>query len=153
MESQEEKEKKKNWLKPAEILPCVIIILCVVAAIVAFNIGGTEPRLWGSGEMARTEAAAVQTALQAGMAENDVSSITPGTVTAGATSMTVYYPGGSFQLETYLHLPTHGEWHWNTDGMVDKGCYYAGGGAGCHALSEGKWTYTSGRSCRNCTCS
>ena len=87
--------------------------------------------------------------IQAVMAANDVTSVTPGTITHNDSNVTVYYPGGSFQL--YLSLPTRGEWHWNTDGMVDKGCFEDVNG--CAALSEGRWTCKATRSCSNCTCS
>lgn len=150
MENREEKETKKTWLKPTEILPCVIIILGVIAAIVAFNIGGRDncrqDYIVGN---AKTEAMVVQTVLMAGMYDNSVDSITAGTVTPSDNNKTVYYPGGSFQMETYMHMPS-GEWHWNADGIVDKGCYERSGD--CVVYSGDNWTCTRGLSCSNCTC-
>ena len=106
----------------------VIIILGVLAAVVAFNVGGFLGQ--GTLETAKTEAASVQTALLAGMASISAGSVDVGTVTAGATTCPVTASTGNFSLETYLHLPTHGNWTWSTAGIITNGTY-SGGGKTC----------------------
>ena len=103
----------------------VIIILGVLAAVVAFNVGGFLGQ--GTLQTAQTEASSVQTAILAGMAGASVGTVTGGTVTAGATTAIVAYTGGSFDLATYLKLPTHGTWTWDDSGNVISGTYSGGG--------------------------
>lgn len=159
MESQEEKETKKTWLKIVGSMLGVIIIIFLIflgvyvaVLMFGFNVDGGI-RLAGTEETAKTEMAVVQTALLEGMSDNSVTSVTAGAVIPNNNNKTVYYPGGSFTLETYIHLPPHGEWHWATDGMIDKGCY--DGGGKCCAYFEGSWTCTDGLNCSsgNCACS
>jgi len=104
------------------------VIIGIIVAVVAFNIGGFLGQ--GTEETAKTEAASVQTALMAGMAYNSVASVTPGTIRPYDDTKTVYCPGGSFQLETYLNLPTHGTWTWDSTGIIVSGTY-SGGGMTC----------------------
>lgn len=117
----------------------VIIILGVLAAVVAFNVGGFLGQ--GTLETAKTEASSVQTALLAGMAARSAGSVTGGTVTAGTTNVTVTTPQGTFTLDTYLHLPTHGSWTWDTSAMVVSGTY-SGGGKTCNLTGGTNWTCT-----------
>ena len=117
----------------------VIIILGVLAAVVAFNVGGFLGQ--GTCATAKTEANSVQTAILAGMAKLSAGNITGGTVTAGATSVTVTADPaevGSFDLETYLHLPTHGTWTWSNSGIVVSGNYSGGGQTA--TLTDGTWS-------------
>ena len=112
----------------------VIIILGILAAVVAFNVGGFLGQ--GTLETAKTEASSVQTAIIAGMANVSAGAITGDTITAGLTTMTVVTPQGNFLLETYLHLPTHGNWTWSTSGVVTDGTY-SGGGKTCTLSDNG----------------
>ena len=115
----------------------VIIILGILAAVVAFNVGG----FLGAGtlETAKTEAASVQTAIIAGMANISCGSLSSGgTITPNDSTMVVTCVGnGTFNLETYLHLPTHGTWTWSNAGVVTDGGY-CGGGKCCN-LTNGTW--------------
>ena len=107
----------------------VIIILGVLAAVVAFNVSGFLGQ--GTKQTAQTEMSSVQTAVIAGMA-----SVSGGTVTNGFevkstdTSVAITTESGSFDLVTYLKLPTHGNWTWDAGGVVIKGDY-SGGGVTC----------------------
>ena len=114
----------------------VIIILGVLAAVVAFNVGGFLGQ--GTCATAKTEAGSVQTALLAGMAKLSAGSVTGGTVTAGATGVNVTTPQGDFALDSYLHLPTHGTWTWDDSGLVVSGNYSGGGQTA--RLSNGNWS-------------
>lgn len=120
----------------------VIIILGILAAVVAFNVGG----FLGAGtlETAKTEAASVQTAIIAGMANVSAGSVTAGDVAAGVTTCPVTYGDNkTFDLGTYLHLPTHGNWHWTDGGVVASG-NYTGGGKTCTLSSNGTiWNCTA----------
>ena len=108
----------------------VIIILGILAAVVAFNVGG----FLGAGtlETAKTEMASVQTAIIAGMANISCGSLTAGdTINPSDTTKPIScVGGGTFDLATYLHLPTHGTWTWSTSGVVTSG-NYTGGGKTC----------------------
>jgi len=106
----------------------VIIILGVLAAVVAFNVGGFLGQ--GTLQTAQTEASSVQTAILAGMASASVGTITGGNVTQGLTNVTIAYTGGSFDLATYLKLPTHGTWTYDASGNVVSGTF-SGGGRTC----------------------
>ena len=114
----------------------VIIILGVLAAVVAFNVGGFLGQ--GTCATAKTEANSVQTALLAGMAKLSVGNITAGEVTNTDTTVTVSSGAKSFNLEAYLHLPTHGNWTWSTFGLVTDGTYSGGGQTA--TLANGTWS-------------
>ena len=118
----------------------VIIILGVLAAVVAFNVSGFLGA--GTCQTAKTEASSVQTAVIAGMADHSVGTVTPGAVTAGATTAPVTYSGGSFDLNEYLRLPTHGNWSWSDAGVVTGGDYSGGGTT--VTLTAGVW---AGKGC------
>jgi len=108
----------------------VIIILGILAAVVAFNVGGFLGQ--GTLETAKTEMASVQTAVIAGMANISCGALSgTGSIGPGDTTKTVTCVGnGTFKLETYLKLPTHGSWTWDAGGVVVSG-WYAGGGKNC----------------------
>ena len=108
----------------------VIIILGILAAVVAFNVGGFLGQ--GTLETAKTEAATVQPAIMAGMADISCGALSSGgNITAGETTKPIScVGGGTFDLATYLHLPTHGTWNWDTSGVVTSG-NYTGGGKTC----------------------
>ena len=125
----------------------IIVVVAVVVIAVTFNV---RPGLGqGTLETAQTEMYGVQTALQADMAANNVSSVTADTISHLDNNKTVYYPetayqpSGSFQLELYLHLPTHGTWTWDSNGTIISGAF-TGGGKTCiyyyYALSP--WACT-----------
>ena len=106
----------------------VIIILGILAAVVAFNVGG----FLGAGtlETAKTEMASVQTAIIAGMANISCGAIEEGSIIPSDTTKPINCAAGNFTLETYLKLPTHGTWTWSTSGVVTSG-NYTGGGKTC----------------------
>jgi prepilin-type N-terminal cleavage/methylation domain-containing protein len=117
----------------------VIIILGVLAAVVAFNVGG----FLGAGtlETAKTEFATVQTAIFAGIADISCGQLLEGGSIGpddSTRTLTCSAGGGSFDLEDYIHLPTHGNWTWNTAGVVTSGSY-SGGGKTCN-YTDGNWT-------------
>ena len=117
----------------------VIIILGVLAAVVAFNVGGFLGA--GTEETAKTEMATVQTAIIAGMADiscgelSDGGSVDPD----DSTVLLTCTGGGNFTLETYLQLPTHGSWNWTAAGVVTDGSY-CGGGKCCNLTGGSNWT-------------
>ena len=115
----------------------VIIILGILAAVVAFNVGG----FLGAGtlETAKTEASSVQTAILAGMTNISCGSLTTGdTITPSDTTKQIScVDGGTFDLATYLQLPTHGTWTWNEAGVVTDGSYSGGGKTA--TLTAGVW--------------
>jgi len=120
----------------------VIIILGILAAVVAFNVGGFLGA--GTEETAKTEMAGVQTAIIAGMADISCGALNAeGTIEPDELTETVECAAGNFTLETYLKLPTHGTWTWNTAGVVTNG-NYTGGGKTCtydsNATAELQWS-------------
>jgi len=124
-------------------------IILMIHFILTFNpsyIGqGTRPTT------AQTEMWSVQTAILAGMAEAGATVVTADTITSSDNNKTVYYPetayqtSGSFQLETYLHLPTLGTWTWDSNGTVVSGTY-SGGGKTCiyYYYAPSPWVCTGG---------
>ena len=108
----------------------VIIILGILAAVVAFNVGGFLGA--GTCETAKTEMAGVQTALIAGMANISCGQLSLSSDSIGPTEYTkpISCANGNFSLEDYLKLPTHGNWTWDTSGVITGGTY-AGGGKNC----------------------
>jgi prepilin-type N-terminal cleavage/methylation domain-containing protein len=118
----------------------VIIILGILAAVVAFNVGG----FLGAGtlETAKTEMAGVQTALIAGMANISCGQLSStGSVGPGDTNKTITCVGNnSFDLESFLKLPTHGTWNWDPSGVITNGTY-SGGGKTC-AYDGTTWNCT-----------
>ena len=120
----------------------VIIILGILAAVVAFNVGG----FLGAGtlETAKTEMAAVQTGVIAGMADISCGQLSStDSIGPSESTKTISCASGNFTLETFLKLPTHGNWTWNVAGVVTSGSY-AGGGQTC--------TYTANATPQwNCT--
>lgn len=131
------------------ILGIISVALGIIfVAVVAYNVSGFLGA--GTEETARMEMSLVQTVLITGMADNSVGSVTAGTVTPSDTTRTVYYPetvyhsGGSFQLEEYMHLPTHGSWTWDSTGIVTDGTY-SGGGETCVYDYDGtpQWSCTT----------
>jgi prepilin-type N-terminal cleavage/methylation domain-containing protein len=121
----------------------VIIILGILAAVVAFNVAGFLGA--GTEESAKTERASVQTALIGGMADESIGAVTAGNIINTDTTKTVVGSGGNFTLETYIHLPTQGNWQWDTAGVVTAGAYEGGGT--CCAYANGTWLCTDGASC------
>ena len=119
----------------------VIIILGILAAVVAFNVGGFLGA--GTCETAKTEMAAVQTAIIAGMANVSAGTITGGNIIAGETTKPVSYGSNqTFLLESFLKLPTHGNWTWDSSGVVTDGSYSGGGKTATY--TNGNW---SGSAC------
>ena len=120
----------------------VIIILGVLAAVVAFNVGGFLGQ--GTEETAKTEMASVQTAIFACMANASVNSVNPGTLVADTTTTFTLatVAGTPYNMEHYLQLPTHGTWTWESDGIIKSG-NYSGGGKTCnYSISGGIGTWT-----------
>jgi len=108
----------------------VIIILGILAAVVAFNVGGFLGA--GTEETAKTEAASLQTAIIAAMAACSVGSVNAGANVTGDTSnvTVVSGHGGEGMLGTYLQSDLHGEYSWNTNATLTAGSY-SGGGKTC----------------------
>jgi general secretion pathway protein G len=125
----------------------VIIILGILAAVVAFNVAGFLGA--GTEESAKTERGSVQTAIIGGMADESIGAIVAGTVTNAENTKNVVGSGGNFTLQTYMHLPTNGNWGWDTSGVVIAGAYEGGGTCCAYASANGTgtWTCTSGLSC------
>ena len=120
----------------------VIIILGILAAVVAFNVSG----FLGAGtlESAKTERSTVQTAIMGGMADINAGSVTAGSIAAGAINATVTTSQGTFNLQTYMLLPTHGSWNWSSAAVVVSGSY-SGGGETCtltQVSGVDNWTCT-----------
>ena len=117
----------------------VIIILGILAAVVAFNVGGFLGA--GTEETAKTESASVQTAIIAGMANISCGSLSGAdSITPTDLNKTITCTGNNtFNLATYLHLPTHGTWDWDTSGVVISGSY-CGGGKCCNLTDGSNWT-------------
>ncbi len=129
----------------------VIIILGILAAVVAFNVAGFLGA--GTEETAKTERATVQTAIIAGMADYSIGALTAGTVLNSQDNVTVEGSTGNFELGNYTHLPTHGNWAWNSAGVVIAGAY-EGGGTCCDYTTAAGWNCVAGESCGNeTTCS
>jgi len=122
----------------------VIIILGILAAVVAFNVGG----FLGAGtlETAKTERSTVQTAVMAAMANVSCGAISGGTIGPGDLSgpITCSASNKTDNLVNYMHLPTHGTWTWDGSGVVVNGTY-TGGGKICTL------TQSSGTDVWNCT--
>ena len=123
----------------------VIIILGILAAVVAFNVGGFLGA--GTEETAKTQKATLETAVIACMA--DVSGgVLDSQVTIGSdndgTNMThpsdVLLPIGdtAYPLSTYLATDIQGYWLINVTGLIIAGDY-AGGGK-CCSWNSGIWT-------------
>ena len=108
----------------------VIIILGVLAAVVAFNVGGFLGQ--GTKQTAQTEMASVQTAIFACMANASVNTVTGGSLVGGTTTTFTLatVAGTAYNMEHYLKLPTHGNWTWDATGAITTGSY-SGGGKTC----------------------
>jgi prepilin-type N-terminal cleavage/methylation domain-containing protein len=118
----------------------VIIILGILAAVVAFNVGGFLGA--GTCETAKTEMAGVQTAIIAGMADISCGTLSGvGSIGPGETTKTISCAVGNFSLETYLKLPTHGNWTWGIDGVITNGTYEGGGKTATY--NGDNWTGTA----------
>jgi len=128
----------------------VIIILGILAAVVAFNVGGFLGA--GTEETAKTERSTVQTAIIAGMADVSMGTLdSVGTLVGGdLTHANLTGQGKSFDLADYMHLPTHGNWHWTISGVVDAGAY-AGGGTCCDYTTAAGWNCADDETCGNAT--
>ena len=128
----------------------VIIILGILAAVVAFNVGGFLGA--GTEETAKTQKATLETAVIACMADHSGRALN-NTVTIGTdndgTKMThpsaVLLPigGVNYPLSTYLSSDIQGYWLISTSGLITAGDY-AGGGK-CCSWNSGNWT--CGTSC------
>ena len=129
----------------------VIIILGILAAVVAFNVAGFLGA--GTEESAKTERSSVQTAIIGGMADKSIGAITADSITNADSTKTVTGSGNTtFTLETYMHLPTNGNWAWSTSGVVTSGAY-EGGGTCCDydSTASPQWVCTAGESCGTAT--
>jgi len=122
----------------------VIIILGILAAVVAFNVGGFLGA--GTEETAETQRASIQTAIIAGMADISCGNVTGGKIDGGSagvdpSGVTIYCAGGgSFVLGTYLQNVIKGNWTYTAGGIIDTGSY-SGGGKTCNYASN-TWTCT-----------
>jgi len=125
----------------------VIIILGILAAVVAFNVGGFLGA--GTEETAKTEFATMQTAIISCMAACSAGTVSTGTaVTGDVSNVTVVAgvtPASKGILGTYLQSTVHGYYTWGADGVITASCY-DGGGKKCR-YSAGAW-----QACESGTC-
>jgi len=131
----------------------VIIILGILAAVVAFNVGGFLGA--GTDQTAKTEFATVQTAVISCMAACSVGTVSQGTSVHGDVSnVTVVAnatPASKGILGTYLQSTVHGYYSWGPDGVITAACY-DGGGKTCKYINATGWdTCPSGSPCASAT--
>ena len=126
----------------------VIIILGILAAVVAFNVGGFLGA--GTEETAKTEAASLQTAIIAAMAACSVGTVTAQSNVTGDVSAievvnaSVADPDSDGLLGTYLQSQLQGTYSWSTNGTLTAGIY-SGGGKTCTLTNPAAnvWNCTS----------
>jgi len=104
----------------------VIAILGVIAAGVILNIG----RFTKSGQKAAamSELASVQTAVDAAMADNQLSAVVGGTVgpgyaPGGGTNWDINSGGTAVYVDPFLRREVKGKWTVETDGSIISGDY------------------------------
>ena len=107
----------------------VIIILGILAAVVAFNVGGFLGA--GTCQVAQTQKSSLETAIIAGMADHSIGNITNGTINGGdagiaPSSVNIVYTGGNFTLGTYLQNPIKGNWTYGSTGNITNGTFTSG---------------------------
>jgi prepilin-type N-terminal cleavage/methylation domain len=116
----------------------VIVILGIIAAVVALNVGGFLGT--GTKEAAMMEKDSVQTAVLAAMVEGDCESIEDTAskrITGEPDGITIC---NSITLENYLQGSIKGKWTIDSSGLVTDGSYTAGGTECSWASSSGNWT-------------
>lgn len=104
----------------------VIVILGIVAAVVALNVGG----FFGTGakEAALMEKDAVQTAVLAAMVDSNCNYLTGGEVGPDSTELTCQTPSNAtVDIAPYLQGTLTGTWTIGSGGLVESGTYTAGG--------------------------
>ena len=113
----------------------VIIILGILAAVVAFNVGG----FLGAGtlETAKTQKASLETAIIAAMADYSAGSVTVDPNPIGSTGDSITLASGvtltlgstDVTLDTYLQGDIKGSWTFaaNSTGIITAGVYSGGG--------------------------
>jgi len=117
----------------------VIIILGILAAVVAFNVGG----FLGAGtlETAKTQKSTLETAVIAAMADAAVGTCTPydapgvtGTGTVPKITEIVNATAANDHvartLGDFVTTDVKGDWSWGSNGLVTKG-YFASGNSVC----------------------
>ena len=125
----------------------VIIILGILAAVVAFNVGGFLGA--GTEESAKTEAASLQTAIIAAMATCSVSTVNTVSVAHGSVANITLVDnatGDEGKLSHYLQSNLQGTYSWDSDGLIKAGATYIGGGKTCTLLDPAAanvWNCTS----------
>ncbi len=129
----------------------VIIILGILAAVVAFNVGGFLGA--GTEETAKTELASVQTAITACMANCAVGEVVGaanahGAVLAIATQV-ANATGDEGKLSNYLQSDLHGYYTWGITGVISDACY-SGGGKKC-TYNGTAWDCSGTGSCDTAT--
>jgi general secretion pathway protein G len=113
----------------------VIIILGILAAVVAFNVGGFLGA--GTCDTAKTQKASLETAVIAAMADHEAGSVTvspnpigsAGDSQTKASAVTLTLGGTDYTLDTYLQGDIKGMWTFavNSTGVVIAGTYSGGG--------------------------
>jgi len=131
----------------------VIIILGILAAVVAFNVGGFLGA--GTDQTAKTEFATVQTAIISCMAACSSGTVVGATNAHGLPStipdQVVNATGNAGKLSTYLQSSLHGYYSWGTDGVITAACY-DGGGKWCKYVNTTGWdTCPNGGPCTGAT--
>ena len=119
----------------------VIIILGILAAVVAFNVGGFLGA--GTEETAKTQMSTLQTAIIAGMADYSKANVTGHALGAVDKSFVLFNDAidGDIALSKYVQSDIAGTWAWGTDGIITDGTY-AGGGKTCTYSSTANVTWT-----------
>ena len=139
MKSMMDKVRKgEGGLTLIELL-IVIVILGIIGAVVALNVGGFLGA--GTKEAAMLEKDAVQTAVLAAMIDGDCNEVGEGTI---GTDGQPNDPAGETicdqTLDNYLQGSIDGGWHVTDSGLIDSGNYSAGGTT-C-SYGSGNWTCT-----------
>jgi len=127
----------------------VIIILGILAAVVAFNVGGFLGA--GTEETAKTQLSTLQTAVIASMADYSRSTVTGQTIGTSGSSITkpdtitlfTDPVDGAINMSVYLQSDIQGQWTFGNDGVFTSG-NFTGGGTTC--------TYTRGGTPKEWVC-
>ena len=126
----------------------VIIILGILAAVVAFNVGGFLGA--GTEETAKTEMATVQTAIISCMAACSVGTVTGCTDAHGLPDYSVVANCTGGNLNNYLQSSLHGYYTWGTDGVITAACY-DGGNTKCSYTNSSGWANCTAGTCAHAT--
>ena len=126
----------------------VIIILGILAAVVAFNVGGFLGA--GTEQTGKTEFATVQTAVTSTMAACSVGTVAGSSnfhgspSASGDNAQVNSTPASNGELSTYLQSDVHGYYAWGSDGVITDACYDGGNKKCEYSNTTSNWTCQSG---------